>query len=84
MPLVPSEAISMKEALRAYTYTAAYAAFEEKEKGSIEEGKLADLAVWEQNLYEVRPEPEDIRTLKVLLTILDGKIVYQDEKAKLF
>jgi predicted amidohydrolase YtcJ len=84
MPLVPSEAISMKEALRAYTYTAAYAAFEEKEKGSIEEGKLADLAVWEQNLYGVRPEPEDIRGLKVLMTILDGKIVYQDEKAKLF
>jgi predicted amidohydrolase YtcJ len=84
MSLVPSEAISMKEALRAYTYTAAYAAFEEKEKGSIEEGKLADLAVWEQNLYGIRPEPEDIRALKVLMTILNGKIVYQDEKAKLF
>jgi len=81
--LVPSEAINMKEALRAYTYTAAYAAFEEKVKGSIEEGKLADLAVWEQNLYKVRPEPEKIKDLKVLMTILDGKIVYQDKKAKL-
>ena len=81
--LVPSEAITMKEALRAYTHTAAYAAFEEKVKGSIEEGKFADLAVWEQNLYTVRPEPEKLKELKVLMTILNGKIVYQDEKAKL-
>lgn len=81
--LAPSEAITMKDALRAYTYTAAYAAFEEKTKGSIEEGKLADVAVWEQNLYEVRPEPEAIRQLKVLMTILDGKIVYQDKKVSL-
>lgn len=81
--LAPSEAITMKEALRAYTYTAAYAAFEEKEKGSVEEGKLADLAVWEQNIYAVPSEPDKIKDLKVLMTILDGKIVYQDEKAKL-
>jgi predicted amidohydrolase YtcJ len=73
----------MKEALRAYTYTAAYAAFEEKEKGSIKEGKFADLVVWEQNLYTVLPEPTKIRDLKVLMTILGGKVVYQDEKAKL-
>ena len=81
--LVPSEAITMKEALRAYTHAAAYAAFEEKEKGSIEEGKFADLAVWEQNLYTIPPEPEKIKDLKVVMTILDGKIVYQDKKAKL-
>jgi predicted amidohydrolase YtcJ len=83
-PVVPSEAITMKEALRAYTSTAAYAAFEEKEKGSVEEGKLADLAVWEQNLYTVRREVEEIKALKVLMTILDGKIVYQNEKAGFF
>jgi len=81
--LAPSEAITMKEALRAYTYGAAYAAFEEKEKGSIEEGKLADLAVWEQNLYTLRPEIEEIKALKILMTILGGKIVYQDKKGKL-
>jgi len=44
---------------------------------------MADLAVWEQNLYIVRPEIDEIKDLKVLMTILDGKIVYQDEKAKL-
>lgn len=76
--LVPSEAITMKEALRAYTYEAAFAAFEEKVKGSIEAGKLADLAVWEQDLYHVRPEPAILKQLKVLMTVLDGKIVYQD------
>jgi predicted amidohydrolase YtcJ len=81
--LVSTEAISMREALRAYTYGAAFAAFEEKVKGSIEEGKWADLAVWEQNLYTVRPEPERLKELKALMTILDGKIVYQDERAKL-
>jgi len=81
--LVPSEAITMKEALRAYTYEAAFAAFEEKVKGSIEEGKFADLAVWEQNLYTVRSDPASLKELKVLMTILDGKIVYQDQKAKL-
>jgi predicted amidohydrolase YtcJ len=78
--LVPSEAITMKEALRAYTHTAAYAAFEEKLKGSIEEGKFADLAVWEQNLYTVQPKPEKLKELKVLMTILNGKIVYQGMK----
>jgi predicted amidohydrolase YtcJ len=72
----------MKEALRAYTYGAAFAAFEEKVKGSIEEGKFADLAVWEQDLYKVPAAPEKIKELKVLMTILDGKVVYQDEKAK--
>ncbi len=72
----------MKEALRAYTHTAAYAAFEEKEKGSIEEGKMADLAVWEQDLYTVRPELNEIKALKVLMTVLNGKIVYQDQNAR--
>jgi len=62
--LVPSEAVTMKEALRAYTYGAAFAAFEEEVKGSIEEGKYADLAVWEQNLYTVRPEPASLKTSK--------------------
>jgi predicted amidohydrolase YtcJ len=80
--LAPSEAITMKEALRAYTYTAAYAAFEEKEKGSVEEGKLADLAVWEQDVYAVPPDQDKIKELKVLMTILNGKIVYQDEKTR--
>jgi len=81
--LVPSEAITMKEALRAYTHTAAYAAFEEKEKGSIEEGKFADLAVWERNPYTVRAEPAAMRELKVSMTILDGEIVYRDKRSGL-
>lgn len=72
--LGPGETISMREALRAHTATAAYAAFEEKEKGSIEEGKLADLAVWNENLYTVREDR--ILDMKVLLTIVDGRMVF--------
>src|SRR3972149_3975676 len=68
------EAISMREALRAHTATAAYAAFEEVEKGSIEEGKLADLAVWDRNLYGLNDER--ILDLRVLMTIVDGRIVF--------
>jgi predicted amidohydrolase YtcJ len=81
--LVPAEAITMKEALRAYTAAAACAAFEEPQKGSIEAGKLADLAVWEQDLCAVRPEPIAIRNLKVVVTILDGKVVYSDPRSGL-
>jgi predicted amidohydrolase YtcJ len=69
----------MKEALRLILTQRLYT-FEEKVKGSIEEGKFADLAVWEQNLYTVQPEPEKLKELKVLMTILNGKIVYQGMK----
>jgi predicted amidohydrolase YtcJ len=72
----------MKEALRAYTYGAAFAAFGEKVKGSIEEGKFADLAVWEQNLYTIRPEPAKLKELKAVMTLLDGRIVYQEDRAR--
>jgi hypothetical protein len=51
--------------------------------GSILFYDLLFLAVWEQNIYAVPSELDKIKDLKVLMTILDGKIVYQDEKAKL-
>jgi predicted amidohydrolase YtcJ len=72
----------MKEALRACTHTAAYAAFEEKVKGSIEEGKRADLAVWGQDLYSIQTTPEALKGLQVHMTVLDGKIVYRDPKTR--
>lgn len=71
----PEQAISLAEALRAYTINAAYASFEEGEKGSIEAGKLADLAVVEPDLG--RAAPEAVRNAKVLTTVLGGEIVYQ-------
>ena len=56
-----------------------YASFEETEKGTICEGKLADLAVLSHNPYEA--DSETLKNIKVEITILGGKIVYQREKA---
>ena len=52
----PNERISIEDAIKAYTYNTAYANFEEKIKGSIEVGKLADLTVLSKNLLKVAPK----------------------------
>lgn len=69
---VPGQRISGEEALRAYTLDNAYAAFEEKEKGSLSRGKLADIAVLSKNILTV-PE-EEIPSARVDLTILGGVV----------
>ncbi len=53
----------------------AYASFEEEIKGSIEEGKLADMAVLSEDIYKIAPE--NIKDIVVEMTIMDGKIVYK-------
>ncbi len=70
----PEERITVEEALRAYTLNAAYLSFEEEVKGSIEVGKFADFTVLSQNPLKVKPEK--IKDIKVVMTIVDGKIVY--------
>jgi predicted amidohydrolase YtcJ len=70
----PSQALSMKEALRAHTMGSAYASFEEKLKGSIEKGKMADMVVWSHDLYSLNPR-RDLRNLEAKITIVGGKIV---------
>jgi len=75
--LVPAEAVSVAEALRFYTTNAAYTVFEEDRKGSIEPGKMADLIVLDRDILTI-PEDE-IKDIKVEMTIIDGKIVYQKE-----
>jgi hypothetical protein len=69
------ECISIQQALRCLTMGSAYAAFEENIKGSIEEGKLADMVVWSHDLYTMS-EPE-LRNLAAISTIVDGKVVYK-------
>src|SRR5262249_20065931 len=69
------QAVSLDDALRHYTIDAAYASFEEQEKGSIAAGKRADLAVLSTNLFEAPPEAT-LKT-KVVLTVMDGKVVYR-------
>jgi hypothetical protein len=71
----PDERLTVEEALRAYTQGSAYAAFQEKEKGSIAPGKLADLVALSRDLFTI--PPEQIKDVKVALTIVGGKIVYQ-------
>jgi predicted amidohydrolase YtcJ len=71
----PSEAITREQAVIAYTATSAYAEFQEKEKGTIEPGKLADIAVLSQDIFTV-PTPELPKTVSVL-TIVGGKVVYK-------
>ncbi|MCR4426451.1 MAG: amidohydrolase, partial [Firmicutes bacterium] len=74
--LVPEERISRESALRQYTRNGAYATFDEDAKGSIEVGKLADLAVVSGD-YLTCPE-EEIRGIRSLLTMVGGKIVYSE------
>jgi hypothetical protein len=74
--LLPRESISSLEALKSYTIDAAYASFEENAKGSISPGKLADMVVLSEDPATV--PPDQIMKIKVLSTILDGKVVWQE------
>jgi predicted amidohydrolase YtcJ len=72
---VPAQKIIVAEAIRAYTMGSAYAAFNEKIKGSIEPGKLADLVVLSDDILSI--PPENIDKVRVMTTIFDGKVVFQ-------
>jgi predicted amidohydrolase YtcJ len=72
---IPEQRVTREEGLRAYTLSNAYAAFEEKEKGSLTPGKLADISVLSKNIMTI-PEDE-IPTARVDLTILGGKVRYE-------
>jgi len=74
-PFYPREAMTRREALRAYTYNGAYSMFKERELGTLEAGKLADLVVLDHDILTA-PAPEILAT-HVLYTVLGGKVVYQ-------
>jgi predicted amidohydrolase YtcJ len=71
----PAEKMSRAQALRSYTLDAAYGAFEEKIKGSIERGKLADFTIFSQDIMTI-PENELLKA-EVLMTIIGGKVMYE-------
>ncbi|MGI8960988.1 MAG: amidohydrolase [Bryobacteraceae bacterium] len=71
---VPEQKITVEEAVRAYTKGSAYASFDEKIKGSIEPGKLADLVVLSDDIFSI--DPIKIADAKVWMTIFDGRIVF--------
>jgi predicted amidohydrolase YtcJ len=72
------ESLTVEEALETYTANAAYASFDEHRRGTIEVGKLADLTVLSGNVLDI--SPERIRTTRVEMTIVGGKIVYSRRK----
>lgn len=74
--LVPEEAVDLAAVLAAYTINGAYLSGQEGETGSLEAGKAADLVVLDRNLFEL--SPGELRTAKVLLTLLAGREVYRD------
>jgi hypothetical protein len=72
---VPEQKITVAEAVRAYTMGSAYASFDEKIKGSIEVGKLADLAVLLTDIFKI--DPVEIEKAKVVMTVFDGRVIYE-------
>ncbi len=71
----PEQKLTLEEAVRGYTLDAAYAEYSEKEKGSIEAGKMADLVVLDQDLFAI--PPERIKDVKVAMTVAGGKVIYR-------
>ena len=75
-PFHPEQAITREEAIRLYTINNAYLSFEEKIKGSLETGKLADLIVLDRDLLKC--PLEDIPQTQVVKTYLGGKLVWEN------
>jgi hypothetical protein len=71
---IPEQKISVEEAVRAYTVGSAYAEFQDGMKGSITPGKLADLVMLSRDIYRI--DPKEIEKVKVVLTIVDGRVVF--------
>ncbi|HLN27966.1 MAG TPA: amidohydrolase [Gemmataceae bacterium] len=75
----PQQKITVAEALEAYTLTSAYAGFEEKDRGSLEPGKLADLVVLSRDILS-EGERDHLAQCEVVMTVVGGRIVYKKDK----
>ena len=74
----PEQKLTVAEAVEAYTMGSAYAEFQENVKGSITPGKLADMVVLSDDIFSV--DPAKIRDMKVLKTIVGGKVVWDEDR----
>lgn len=74
-PTDPDQRLTLEECILGYTRDAAYTEFMENQKGRIKEGYLADLVLFSHDLFELGPE--DIRTAQALMTIVDGRVVFE-------
>ncbi len=76
---VPEQKISVRDAVHAYTMGSAYASFQDHRKGSLEPGKLADLAVLSRDIFAI--DPAEIAEANTEITIVGGEIVYQRDSS---
>ena len=74
---IPEQKISVDEAVKAFTWGSAYAEFQENVKGTLEVGKLADFIIISDDIFKI--DPVKIKDAKVLMTIMDGKVVYESK-----
>ena len=72
---IPEQKISVEEAVRAYTVGSAFAEFQENEKGTIAPGKLADIVILARDIFKI--DPKEIEKVKVVTTIMDGRVIYE-------
>lgn len=79
-PFGTTESVDVHSALRSYTAWAAPVLFLEKEIGSLEVGKRADIAVWDKDPYQI--SGESLEDLQCELTVFDGNIVYRAKQFK--
>jgi len=75
-PTDPNQNLTLEECIIGYTRDAAYVEFKENEKGQIKEGYLADLVLFSHDLFEVKPE--EIMSAKAVMTMIDGRIVFEE------
>jgi predicted amidohydrolase YtcJ len=76
----PEQKLTVAEAIEAYTMGSAYAEFQEQEKGSITPGKLADMVLLSDDIFSI--DPAKIRDVKVLKTMVGGKVVWDQDRKK--
>jgi len=72
---IPEQKISVDETVKAFTWGSAYAEFQDGSKGTLEVGKLADLVMLSDDIFTI--DPIKIVGVKVVMTIVDGKVVYE-------
>jgi len=76
----PNQNISILDAVKSYTKDAAFVSYEESIKGTLEPGKLADFIILSEDILNSKNPEETLRNVEVVATVLDGNIVYRNEK----
>jgi predicted amidohydrolase YtcJ len=75
-PEDPDQRLTLEELIIGYTRDAAYVEFKENEKGMLKPGYLADMILFSHDLFMVKPE--EITSAKAVMTMIDGRIVFEE------